>query len=156
MDRAIYIYKDRQDYGALPALSLSLSRVIVAMGKRQATGIPLKPPDQCRVGDVNQFTAWTRTKLQEHRVANRQRLGRQRKVHSGWIDSALRIGSHRQHRTQNGNQETNHRHLTMKLRGRTTTSDRRRGRTISSRARSANQTTSHGPLQRLLGASTTA
>src|SRR5467141_2749364 len=105
MYRAIYIYKDRQDYGALPALSLSLSGVIVAMGKRQATGIPLKPPDEWRVGDVNQFTAYTRTKLQEHRVANRQRLVRQRKVHSGWLDRALHIGSLRRDSTHNGNQE---------------------------------------------------
>jgi hypothetical protein len=41
--------------------------------------------------------------------------------------------------------------LTEKLRGRPTTPDRRRGRTLLSRARGANQTTPHGPLQRLLG-----
>src|SRR5437667_979764 len=41
--------------------------------------------------------------------------------------------------------------LTVKLRGRTTTSDKRRGRTLSLSARGANQTTPHGPLQRLLG-----
>src|SRR5438552_2025913 len=41
--------------------------------------------------------------------------------------------------------------LTVKLRGRTTTSDKRRGRTLSSRARGAKQITPHGPLQRLLG-----
>ena len=38
----------------------------------------------------------------------------------------------------------------MKLRGRTTTPDRRRGRTLSPGARGAKQTTPHGPLQRLL------
>src|SRR5205823_8870451 len=42
--------------------------------------------------------------------------------------------------------------LTVKLRGRTTTSDKRRGRTLSPGARGAKQTTPHGPLQRLLGA----
>src|SRR2546421_3372635 len=42
--------------------------------------------------------------------------------------------------------------LTVKLRGRTTTSDRRRGPTISYGARGAKQTTPHGPLQRLLDA----
>src|SRR5947208_1928631 len=41
--------------------------------------------------------------------------------------------------------------LTVKLRGRPTTPDERRGRTLSSRARGAKQTTPHGPLQRLLG-----
>src|SRR5882724_2743775 len=41
--------------------------------------------------------------------------------------------------------------LTVKLRGRTITSDRRRGRTISSSARGAKPLTHHGPLQRLLG-----
>jgi hypothetical protein len=41
--------------------------------------------------------------------------------------------------------------LTVKLRGRTTTPDRRRGRTIFSRARGAKQEALHGPLQRLLG-----
>src|SRR5438477_1391138 len=40
--------------------------------------------------------------------------------------------------------------LTVKLRGRTTTSDKRRGRTLSPSARGAKQTTHHGPLQRLL------
>jgi len=40
--------------------------------------------------------------------------------------------------------------LTVKLRGRVTTPDERRGRTLSSRARGAKQTTPHGPLQRLL------
>ena len=40
--------------------------------------------------------------------------------------------------------------LTVKLRGRTTTPDKRRGRTISSGARGAKLTTPHGPLQRLL------
>jgi hypothetical protein len=41
--------------------------------------------------------------------------------------------------------------LTVKLRGRTEAPDERRGRTLSPRARGANQTTPHGPLQRLLG-----
>ena len=41
--------------------------------------------------------------------------------------------------------------LTVKLRGRTTTLDERRGRTLSPGARGAKQTTHHGPLQRLLG-----
>src|SRR5437588_1808218 len=41
--------------------------------------------------------------------------------------------------------------LTVKLRGRTTTPDERRGRTISSSARGAKPLTPHGPLQRLLG-----
>ena len=45
--------------------------------------------------------------------------------------------------------------LTVKLRGRTTTLDERRGRTLSPGARGAKQTTPHGPLQRLLGARTT-
>jgi len=40
----------------------------------------------------------------------------------------------------------------VKLRGRTTTPDERRGRTISLSARGAKQTAPHGPLQRLLGA----
>jgi hypothetical protein len=40
--------------------------------------------------------------------------------------------------------------LTVKLRGRTATPDRRRGRTLSPSARGAKQTTHHGPLQRLL------
>src|SRR6266478_4790115 len=43
--------------------------------------------------------------------------------------------------------------LTVKLRGRTTASDKHRGRTLSPSARGANQTTHHGPLQRLLGVS---
>src|SRR5712671_1637177 len=43
------------------------------------------------------------------------------------------------------------RNLTVKLRGRTTTPDKRRGRTLSSRARGAKPLTHHGPLQRLLG-----
>jgi hypothetical protein len=38
----------------------------------------------------------------------------------------------------------------VKLRGRTTTPARRRGRTLSSSARGAKQTTPHGPLRRLL------
>jgi len=38
----------------------------------------------------------------------------------------------------------------VKLRGRTTTPAGRRGRTLSAGARGANQTTHHGPLQRLL------
>jgi hypothetical protein len=42
------------------------------------------------------------------------------------------------------------RSLTVKLRGRPTTPDKRRGRTLSPGARGANQTTHHGPLQRLL------
>jgi len=41
----------------------------------------------------------------------------------------------------------------VKLRGRTTTSERRRGRTISPATRGAKQTTHHGPLHRLLGGS---
>src|SRR3989442_820340 len=40
--------------------------------------------------------------------------------------------------------------LTVKLRGRTTTPDRRRGPTISLGSRGAKTTTHHGPLQRLL------
>ena len=43
------------------------------------------------------------------------------------------------------------RRLTVKLRGRTTTSERRRGPTISPGTRGAKPTTPHGPLQRLLG-----
>src|SRR5438876_1502281 len=43
-----------------------------------------------------------------------------------------------------------HGHLTVKLRGRTTTPDRRRGPTISLGSRGAKTTTHHGPLQRLL------
>jgi hypothetical protein len=43
-----------------------------------------------------------------------------------------------------------HGRLTVKLRGRPTTPDKRRGRTLPSRARGAKQTTPHGPLQRLL------
>ena len=39
--------------------------------------------------------------------------------------------------------------LTQKLRGRTTARDKRRGRTLSSRAR-GDTTDSHGPFQRLL------
>jgi len=42
--------------------------------------------------------------------------------------------------------------LTVKLRGRTTTPDERRGRTLSPGARGAKLTTPHGPLQRLLAA----
>jgi hypothetical protein len=42
--------------------------------------------------------------------------------------------------------------LTVKLKGRTTTPDGRRGPTISPGSRGARQTTPHGPLQRLLGA----
>jgi len=38
----------------------------------------------------------------------------------------------------------------VKLRGRTEAADERRGRTLSPGARGANQTTHHGPLQRLL------
>src|ERR1700752_3799648 len=41
--------------------------------------------------------------------------------------------------------------LTVKLRGRTTTSDRQRGPAISTGSRGAKQTRPHGPLQRLLG-----
>jgi len=41
--------------------------------------------------------------------------------------------------------------LTVKLRGRTTTPDRRRGRTLSPSARGAKPQAHHGPLQRLLG-----
>ena len=41
--------------------------------------------------------------------------------------------------------------LTVKLRGRTTTPDQRRGRTLSSGARGAQPPTHHGPFQRLLG-----
>jgi len=40
----------------------------------------------------------------------------------------------------------------VKLRGRTTTSERRRGPTLSTGTRGAKQTTPHGPLQRLLDA----
>jgi len=40
--------------------------------------------------------------------------------------------------------------LTVKLRGRTTTPDKRRGRTLSPGARGAKQATHHGPLERLL------
>src|SRR6184192_2106175 len=40
--------------------------------------------------------------------------------------------------------------LTVKLRGRTTTRDERRGRTLSPSARGAKPLTPHGPLQRLL------
>ena len=40
--------------------------------------------------------------------------------------------------------------LTVKLRGRTTTPDKRRGRTTSSRVRGAKPQSHHGPLQRLL------
>src|SRR5439155_9887492 len=42
--------------------------------------------------------------------------------------------------------------LTVKLRGRTTTSDERRGRILTSHARGAGPPTVHGPLQRLLEA----
>ena len=45
--------------------------------------------------------------------------------------------------------------LTVELRGRPRVSAGRRGRTIFSGARGANQTTHHGPLQRLLGPSLT-
>src|SRR5438874_12929212 len=41
--------------------------------------------------------------------------------------------------------------LTVKFRRRSTTPDRRRGRTLSPSARGAKQTTPHGPLQRKLG-----
>src|SRR5205085_5797067 len=41
--------------------------------------------------------------------------------------------------------------LTVKLRGRTTTPDKRRGRTLSAGARGAKPQAHHGPLQRLLG-----
>jgi len=41
--------------------------------------------------------------------------------------------------------------LTVKLRGRTTTPDKRRGRTLSPGARGAKPQAHHGPLQRLLG-----
>src|SRR5204862_5938430 len=41
--------------------------------------------------------------------------------------------------------------LTVKLRGRTTTPDRRCGGTLSPGARGAKPLTHHGPLQRLLG-----
>jgi hypothetical protein len=41
--------------------------------------------------------------------------------------------------------------LTVKLRGRATTPDERRGRTLSSGARGAKPQAHHGPLQRLLG-----
>src|SRR5438105_1401993 len=44
------------------------------------------------------------------------------------------------------------RRLTVNLRGRTTTPDKRRGRTLSPGARGAKPLTHHGPLQRLLGA----
>src|SRR5947208_2308210 len=44
--------------------------------------------------------------------------------------------------------------LTVKLRGRTTTPDERRGRTLSPSARGAEPPTPHGPLQRLLGVGT--
>src|SRR3979409_1336176 len=40
--------------------------------------------------------------------------------------------------------------LTVKLRGRTTTPDKRCGRTLSPGARGTKQTAPHGPLQRLL------
>jgi hypothetical protein len=43
-----------------------------------------------------------------------------------------------------------HCRLTVKLRGRMTTPDGRRGRTLSPGARGAKQPTHHGPLQRLL------
>ena len=43
------------------------------------------------------------------------------------------------------------RRLTVKLRGRTTTPDMRRGCTLSLSARGAKPLTHHGPLQRLLG-----
>ena len=43
--------------------------------------------------------------------------------------------------------------LTVKLRGRPTTPDRRRGPTLSPGTRGAKQFTPHGPLQRLLGLS---
>src|SRR5204862_4935945 len=46
--------------------------------------------------------------------------------------------------------------LTVKLRGRTTASDRRRGPTISPWTRGAKQITHHGPLQRLLDVAGTA
>src|SRR5205814_6586660 len=42
------------------------------------------------------------------------------------------------------------RHLTVKLRDRTTTRDKRRGRTLSPGARGAKPKARHGPLQRLL------
>jgi hypothetical protein len=42
--------------------------------------------------------------------------------------------------------------LTVKLRGRTTTSDKRRGRTLSPSARGAEPQAHHGPLERLLEA----
>ncbi len=42
------------------------------------------------------------------------------------------------------------RSLTVKLRGRAQARDKRHGRTLSFRAHGANQTTHHGPLQRLL------
>ena len=45
--------------------------------------------------------------------------------------------------------------LTVKLRGRATTPDERRGRILPSRARGAKQITPHGPLQRLLERFTT-
>src|SRR6266513_2689326 len=45
--------------------------------------------------------------------------------------------------------------LTVKLKGRTTTSDRRRGRTLSPSTRGAQPPTLHGPLQRLLERSAT-
>src|SRR5947207_6248738 len=45
--------------------------------------------------------------------------------------------------------------LTVKLRGRTTTPDQRRGRILTSHARGAGPPTVHGPLQRLLEAGTT-
>src|SRR5205807_9614984 len=40
--------------------------------------------------------------------------------------------------------------LTVKLRGRTTTPDKHRGRTVSSRVHGAKPQSHHGPLQRLL------
>jgi hypothetical protein len=52
--------------------------------------------------------------------------------------------------TQRSSQWPQRRRLTVKLRGRGTAPDRRRGRTLSPGAGGAKPTTHHGPLQRLL------
>ena len=82
-----------------------------------------------------------------------------------WIQPGLRrlpARAHRMRRTKglplqlpvlhDSQDESRLRTLTVKLRGRAPTPAMRRGRTLSPGARGANQSTPHGPLQRLLEA----
>ena len=132
---------------ALPhcAPGAQLRRRTKRSDKRSRRGRMLPPPQRrnasLRGGDWRGDTGAVREAVQ----LGRRSCGANRRGNEGLFKTGDREGrrAHVQHVSRTVP-------LTVKLRGRAPTSDRRRGRTLSSGARGAQPLVHHGPLQRLL------